>query len=496
MGFRGAEFAFTSPAAAVEGMLARLGVTPVEAGGSESGAGADARWGGAAEEVCELGRACGRILARDVIADRDSPAFDYSAMDGYAVCAGDVARVIAGEGAASGGVRLEVVGESRIGRSPPALPMRGVSSTGIGRASESGDEGVRAAAVRIATGAPIPRGADAVVKREDVSESESRPGFGPNESGEAASVGSIVVTSGVLRKLRAGDHIRRRGENTRVGDVVLRAGCVLSAASLGTLAAVGIEQPLVRAWLRVALITTGDELVPVSVVPGEYEIRNSNAAALMGLAGAHAWMDVSRVVHVKDDGDELSAALRAAVDECDAVVLSGGVSMGHRDPVRGAVEGVGAEVVFHGLPQRPGKPMLGAVVRLGRERPIPIFGLPGNPISAMVTWTRIVLPVLAGCAGAEKGAMRRGAPCALIEAARVKPIDFWWHRLVRIDEDGMAELVDGRGSGDIIAAGRCDGFIEVPPGEVPPGAARPGEVPNAEGREDARHEYRYYAWPT
>lgn len=461
MGFRGQEFAFGSPAAAIAGMVEAL---------SRGGASR------ASETASKLqnGDVLGRILAEPVLCDRDSPPFDYSAMDGYAVRVADLAAAIGtiGEGANGGGatrndsrLNLAVDGEARIGGAPPELPKFSGSSV---------------AAIRIATGAAIPMGADAVVRREDVVERADR-----------GAIDAISISLTVASEVRAGDNIRRRGENAKAGATVVEAGSVLTAAALGTLAAVGCVRPSVRPRVRTAVITTGDELVPPGSTPGPYQIRNSNAVAVSAVLGAHAWIDDDdrRGVgpgHVGDEEGELERVLRSVLEHAHAVVLTGGVSMGHRDPVRAAVEGVGAEIVFHGMPQRPGKPMLGAVLRRKGRAAVPIFGLPGNPVSAIVTCTRVVLPVLAALAGVGGLPMccrPRWVPLANPDG---KLLDMWWHRLVRINEAGAAELIDGRGSGDIIAAGRCEGFIELAPkgglaggaGPVPP----PGHVP-------------FYPWP-
>ncbi|MBL8763814.1 MAG: molybdopterin molybdotransferase MoeA [Phycisphaerae bacterium] len=454
MGFRGQDYAFDSPAAAVAGMISRL---------------ADA---GAARppEAVAIDAARGRVLAEDVRADRDSPAFDYSAMDGYAVRAADVEAVWrSAEAGAS--ITLAVVGESRIGAAPPVLP------------SEPPGVGVGAAAIRIVTGAAIPQGTDAVVRREDVVEHAE----GSAAHGERITSISIAPNVAARGGVRVSDNIRRRGENARAGDVVLEAGAVLNAAALGTLAAVGCVRPLVRPRVRVAVITTGDELVPPEGAPGPYQIRNSNAAVIRALLAPWAWIEVVSIpghpsVHVVDDEGVPDAVLRTAIGHIDAIVLTGGVSMGHRDPVRAAVEragGAGAgkvEIVFHGLPQRPGKPMLGAVVRRAGGAtapqplpPLPIFGLPGNPISAMVTCTRIVLPVLAALAGASAARAPALGTQGLVRLANPdgRSLALWWHRLVRLNAAGEAELIDARGSGDIIAGGRSDGFIELPPASTP-----------------------------
>ncbi len=442
MSFRGQPFAFESPTAAVADFIRR------------AGADSPAR----SNEVAGLDQSAGRILAEDILADRDSPAFDYSAMDGYAVCAADLGTPSgSGAGSTETGVTLPVVAESRIGERPPAVL----------------DGSGRPAAVRIATGAPIPPGADRVVRREDVTEHATRG---------AGEITSIRLTPQAAGRIRRGDHIRRRGENASVGAVVLHRGEVITAAALATLAAVGITRPTVFARLRIAVITTGDELIEPDQVPSAFQLRNSNAPAVRAILASHAWVNVTQVSHIRDDED-LGSALEHACEVADAVVLTGGVSMGHRDRVRTAVEQAGAEIVFHGLPQRPGKPMLGAVLnRAGTEnaRSVPIFGLPGNPVSALVTCTRIVLPVFAACSGAR----RTPAECLprLITLANQdgRTLDLWWHRLVRlgVDESGQpwAELIDGRGSGDIVAAGLSDGFIELPP------SAFPAIVP-------------FYAWP-
>src|SRR5690606_9171973 len=130
-------------------------------------------------------------------------------------------------------------------------------------------------------------------------------------------------------------------------------------------------------------------------------------------------------------------ALGEATARADAVVIAGGVSMGHRDPVRGAVEALGAEIVFHGLPQRPGKPMLGAMLRGSNARSVPVFGLPGNPVSSMVTALRIVVPVVSVCAGITRPA---AAPSVALANADGASIELWWHRLVRIEADGRAVM--------------------------------------------------------
>lgn len=395
---RGDQFRFPGPADAVAALIART--TPLPA------------------EPCPLALARGRILARDVLADRDSPPFEYSAMDGYAVRASNFNPVVPGV--------IPVDDEARIGRSPPPMPS--------GRA-----------AVRIATGAPLPAGADAVFKREDLIEHPD---------------GRTIELTPATPAPRPGDHVRRRGENARSGDTVAAAGSLISSAVLGTLAAVGQTLPLVHQAVRVAVISTGDEVVAADQTPGPHQIRDSNRPAIIEQMTAHRWAQVLSSVHVHDDGALLAGHLARALAEAHAVILTGGVSMGHRDPVRACIEQSGAAIAFHGLPQRPGKPILAAI---GPDHQL-VFGLPGNPVSALLTCTRIVIPVLAARAG-----MRSSPPVPSIRIANpdARRADLWWHRLVRLTDAGDAELVELRGSGDIIAAGRADGFVEIPPGEDP-----------------------------
>ena len=167
--------------------------------------------------------------------------------------------------------------------------------------------------------------------------------------------------------------------------------------------------------------------------------------------------------------------LQAAARDCDALLITGGISMGHRDPVRAAIERLGARVIFHGLPQRPGKPMLAAMASRGDGAPLVLFGLPGNPLSALVTLERIAVPVLAALGG---GRMPEppGVHLANPDGAS---LGMWWHRLVHLDGHGQARLVTVRSSGDVIGGGAGDGFVEIPPSTNP----------------DSHGPFPFHAWP-
>ncbi|MCA9289334.1 MAG: molybdopterin molybdotransferase MoeA, partial [Phycisphaerales bacterium] len=244
----------------------------------------------------------GMVLAAPVAADRDSPAFDHAAMDGYAVRVADLERLAGASGERQ--LLLAVAGESRIGAPPPDMPREPTC-------------------VRIATGAPLPGGswpADAVLKREQVVEFQDDAGRGR--------VARIGVPRDAAVSVSAGQHIRRRAENRRAGEPVCAAGSRITAATIGVLAAVGCVRPLVRPPLRVAIITTGDEVVGPDARPGPFQIRNSNGPCLHAAMVGDPWLQPLDPVHVPDDDAQLDDAIAHALSHADAVVLAGGVSAG------------------------------------------------------------------------------------------------------------------------------------------------------------------------
>jgi molybdopterin molybdotransferase len=369
-------------------------------------------------ERIALAASRGRVLAEPVVADRDSPSVDHSAMDGYAVRLADLVTER----------DLPVLGESRPGTaSPPMALLRGC--------------------IRVATGSPRPSGADAVVPRERAIERT-------NERGEVTAITVCPEASPGF-----GDHWRLRGENAPAGATLVEAGTLVGAAAAATMAACGVARPKVRRKVRVTILTTGDEVLAIDAAPTAERFRDSNGPGLAILLSSRPWLEVIHHEHLADDAVRLEAALSVAIVAGDAVVLTGGVSRGHRDFVRGAVEKLGCEIVFHRLPQRPGRPMLAAIAR--SERPVPIFGLPGNPLSALVTARRIVLPSLATIAGVRLPPPRE-VPVAV---ASDDPVPLWRFRLARLDADGSAWPLPIRSSGDVAAAGSSDGFLELAPGD-------------------------------
>lgn len=284
--------------------------------------------------------ALGRILAQDIAADRNYPPFNRSIRDGFAVRAAD---------AAEPGARLRVVGESRAG----------VAYEGVLGAGEC---------VRILTGAPVPRGSNAVVMQEHT-----------HTGGDC-----IVVESAV----RPGQHYVLAGAEARVGEVMVARGTRLSYAELAMAAEVG--QAKLCVWRRpsVAIISTGDELVTLGEAVGPFQIRNTNSislAAQVTLAGGEPVASGK----APDEAKQLRAQIEKALDSSDILVLSGGVSVGKYDLVEQVLRDLGTEVFFDAVAIRPGKPAV-----FGWCRGKPVFGLPGNPVSTMVTFELFVAPAI------------------------------------------------------------------------------------------------------
>jgi molybdopterin molybdotransferase len=295
------------------------------------------------EEEISLTESAGRHLSRDVTATLDSPPFDNSAMDGYAVRAGDV------EGAAKGSpIRLPVRGESRAGGPLPA-PLRPGS------------------AYRIFTGAPMPEGADAIVIQEDTE----------RHGNEIA----------ILEASPVGKHIRARGSDVESGAVILRAGDRLWPGEIGLLASQNIARVHVFKQPRVALLSTGDELreLGADLQPGT--IVNSNLYVLTEMLRELGVVPVP-LPAAPDVLREIESALHEAL-EADVIITTGGVSVGTYDLVHDAFANVGIELAFWKVRIKPGKPV--AFAQYGGK---PVIGVPGNPISAMVTFEVLVAPCL------------------------------------------------------------------------------------------------------
>lgn len=363
-------------------------------------------------ETLAIREAAGRFLANPIHSTRESPACDLSSMDGYAVRAADRNKR-----------SLLVCGTSMPGREPPDFgPQEG-------------------RCIKIVTGAPVPAGAWAVVPREHVEELGGEVRFPP----------AFVFPA-------QGTNIRRRGENAVAGKEILAAGSFLSPAALSAAGAAGAMELRVRRLLRVAVLTTGDEVVEGA--PGSvYEIGNSNGPALLALFRGMSWIDPAiSIEHVPDNLAVLTQAVTRALAGCDALMLSGAVSMGDHDFVPAALGAAGVETLFHKLPIRPGRPLFAGVGPAGQV----VLGLPGNPVSTLVTARRFALPALATRAG-DRAQRYAQSPQVEVHSTSPKPVALWRYLPVAWAAENKLTLVANRSSGDILSLAGTAGFVELPP---------------------------------
>jgi molybdopterin molybdotransferase len=379
----------------------------------------------AGEETVFLEAACGRVLAAGVLAAETLPAFARSTMDGYAVRSGDT------------------LGASE--QSPAYLRLAGEIPTGVVPEVAVG----RSEAVRIHTGAMLPDGADAVVMVEDTNLQPS------TDAGQAEVE--------VLAAAAAGENVLTVGEDVRAGAPAVIAGRRLRAADVGGLAALGISRVAVRARPRIAILSTGDEVVPVSAHPARAQVRDVNATTIASVVADAGGIPIARGI-VRDDPDELERALREALDSADAVVLSAGSSVSARDLTAGVVARLGAPgILVHGIAIKPGKPTVLAVCD-GK----PVVGLPGNPASALVVAWRIVRPMVRLLGGERfdaEGAADEHARTAVLDVSvpsRPGREDFVPCTLAR-DADGALRATPVFGSSNLIfTLVRSDALIVVP----------------------------------
>jgi len=364
--------------------------------------------------------ALGLVLVDDVAAGRDVPPFRNSAMDGYAVRGDDVA---------SAPVELRVIGEVAAGGFPD-------------RAVEPGE------AMRIMTGAPMPDGADTVVRVEDTDNA------------------SDVVT--IAAATQRGTATRQAGEDLKKGETILTKGTVLRAAEIGLLASDGRARIRVRKRPRVAVYSTGDEIVDLDAPLERGQIRDSNRytlASAIRAAGAEPWV---RGI-VRDSPDALRAALREGL-AADAIVTSGGVSVGDHDHLKPVLSELGT-IDFWAIAIRPGRPLAFGELRDG-DRRVPIFGLPGNTVSALVTFEIFVRPALLRMQGRAnvsrpKARARLLEPVDKIGSLRV------FARGIHDSDAGTVRLTGPQGSGILRSMALANCLIDLPVG---PSRIEPGTV--------------------
>ena len=359
-------------------------------------------------ELCPLDAATGRVLAVDIVAGRPLPGFDNAAMDGYAARAAEL---------------------------PATLPVAFVVA--------AGDTNLAAippgACVRIYTGAPLPPELDTVVMQENV---------------------TVGADGGVtLPAQRSGEHVRRAGEDIAVGTLVLPAGTRLVPWHSGLLAALGVAQVPVARKPRIAILATGDELVPVEVTPGPGQLVNSSASALATLvreAGGEPVMLGIAPDELAETTRRLAAALAA-----DAVITTGGVSVGDRDYVHAALAGAGVTLELYKVAMKPGKPFSFGVRRGTPD--VPVFGLPGNPVSTIVTYELFLRPALLAMQGATV-TQRARATVQLTtrltkDAGRTQ---FVRAHVTREGEHLVARMHAKQGSAMLSSLVACNALVEIP----------------------------------
>ncbi|MSR45535.1 MAG: molybdopterin molybdenumtransferase MoeA [Planctomycetes bacterium] len=358
-------------------------------------------------ERVALMAALGRVLARAPSSDRDLPPFDRVTMDGFAVRAAEVAV---------------------------ATPLRVVASVAAGALSAvvvgPGE------AIRIMTGAPLPRGADAVVPIEDAVVSGASVQF--------------------QRTAKAGQNVHPRATDLRAGATPLAVGCRITPAMIPLLATLGCVEVEVGIAPRVAIVTTGNELVDIAAQPVGAQIRDSNRAGLAAQVASAAAMAVTQPI-VRDDRDAIRAAIERSL-AADVVLLTGGSSVGDFDFAHEVLAALGATLLFDQVRIKPGKPVL--LATLGEKV---LFCLPGNPVSAFVTFELLVRPLLERCAGSRSvwpvperlpltEAQKAPSERDLLQVARIEPLP---------DGRFAARPIRWSGSGDLVAIADASALVHV-----------------------------------
>jgi molybdopterin molybdotransferase len=364
-------------------------------------------------ESLPLAQCAGAVLRENIYAERDQPPFDRVAMDGVALASRAVH-------AGTRSFRIQAV--QAAGEPPLTLTAAGYC-------------------IEVMTGGVLPVGCDSVIPVEQVGIEEAH----------------ASLAEGL--KVEPWQNVHRRGTDTRQGSLLLHAGLRLRAPEIAIAASAGMARIRVSSQPMLAVISTGNELVE----PGEpvlaHQIRRSNAYAIVSALREHGFQRVADD-HLRDDASELRERLSFHLKTHDVLVLSGGVSMGKFDLVPGVLAELGVRTVFHKVAQRPGKPLWFGVGPGGTA----VFGLPGNPVSTLVCFTRYVLPALLGSLGQ--------SPLPAERIALAAPVTFnpalSYFLPVRLEQDDWGRLwaqpCPTNGSGDYTALGGTDGFVELPPG--------------------------------
>jgi molybdopterin molybdotransferase len=353
-----------------------------------------------------------RVLAEDISAERDHPPFDRVTMDGIAISFREW----------RGGRRKVTV----LGTQPAGAPPLAIAAP---------DQ-----CVEVMTGTVLPGGTDTVIPVERIA-----------RAGDAADVAADAA-------VKAQQFVHRRGSDHGAGSLLLRAGTRLGPPEIAVLAGAGLASARVAALPRVAVISTGDELVDAGKPIAAHQIRSTNDRAVEASLTRHRLGLVTRA-RLRDDANALAVAIDRLDSDLDALVLSGGVSMGQFDFVPSVLEELGAKLVLHKIEQRPGRPMWFGVSARGK----PIFALPGNPVSTLVCTTRYVLPALRAASGLAPAPIERAELSAAFEGSPT--MTFFVPVKLASSERATLQALPHRTntSGDFVALAGTDGFVELAP---------------------------------
>lgn len=360
-------------------------------------------------ETVQLDQSVGRVLAQEIHANRDLPPYDVSAMDGFALRSADLAGVP---------VVLEIIEDIKAGDLPRKILQTGQCA-------------------RIMTGAPVPVGADAVIRVEETQEA-----------------GATAVR--INKAVKPGNDIRLRGENMKDGDVVLTAGTEITPGIIGVLATVKAARFSVFRRPRVAILSTGNELEGMDEAVDLNKIPNANSYALMAQVQALGIEPVLLGI-ARDDPAELEQYLKRGL-EYDVLLVSGGTSVGVHDYVRPTIEKLGVEMKFWRLAIRPGHPLA-----FGTTHKTAVFGLPGNPVSSMVCFEQFVIPALRQMMG-NKRLYRRTVTARVAHDVKFRPgrTEFIRVQLTRDDNGYIASSTGTQSSGVLLSMARADGLMVIP----------------------------------
>lgn len=376
-------------------------------------------------EKVSLSEASGRVLAEDIVSDTDLPPFDRSQMDGFAVLAPDT--------------------KAATKKAPVTLTLVGESAAGAGwhRTLKPGQ------AVRIMTGAPVPKGADAVQKLELA-----------KDNGRSVEI---------IEPVKTGNFIVHKAAEIKKGETLFKPGETLNSGMLAALASFGYARVKVARQPRMGILVTGSEIVPVSSKPKRDQIRDSNSTLLRAYA-EKCGAEVTVLSPVGDDPEKLKKALAGAAKTAknfDLLLISGGVSVGKYDFTKRVLQDLGAEIFFEKLSLKPGKPMVFARIGNAKTGKTPVFGLPGNPVSVAVTFHLFVRTALMLMQSAAEPEPARGNAVATSKIKAAKERDSMLPVRIETDAQGrmIIESLRFTGSSNFVAFARANALVFVPQGK-------------------------------